>query len=44
MTALAAVEREASQMIGEFEKPIYVKYDEGLCAHSRNKIDGCSRC
>ena len=44
VTALAAVEREASQMIGEFEKPIYVKYDEGLCAHSRNKIDGCSRC
>ena len=44
MTALAAVEREASQMIGEFEKPIYVKYDEDLCAHSRNKIDGCSRC
>ena len=44
VTALAAVEREASQMIGEFEKPIYVKYDEELCAHSRNKIDGCSRC
>ncbi len=44
VTALAAVEREASQMIGEFEKPIYVKYDEDLCAHSRNKIDGCSRC
>ena len=44
MIALAAVEREASQMIGEFEKPIYVKYDEDLCAHSRNKVDGCSRC
>ena len=31
-------------MIGEFEKPIYVNFDENLCAHSRNQIDGCSRC
>ena len=38
VTALAAVEREASQMIGEFEKPIYVKYDEDLCAHSRTRL------
>ena len=44
VNALFAVEQEACQMIGEFEKPIYVKYDENLCAHSRNKINGCSRC
>jgi len=42
--ALAAIEIEAAQLIGEFEKPIYVRYDENLCAHSRNKISGCSRC
>ena len=32
------------EMIGEFEKPLYVKYDENLCAHSRNQIPGCSNC
>jgi len=42
--AIAAVERDAGQMIGDFEKPIYVKFDDNLCAHSRNKISGCSRC
>ena len=35
---------EAQSKIGEFEKPIYVKFDENLCAHSRNKIDGCNKC
>ena len=35
---------EAQSKIGEFEKPIYVKFDETLCAHSRNKIMGCSNC
>ncbi len=44
LNSLASIEREASQMIGEFEKPIYINFDENLCAHSRNKIDGCSRC
>jgi ferredoxin len=46
MTAspLAKIEREAMQLIGEFEKPIYVNFDESICAHSRNKIGGCSRC
>ena len=31
-------------MIGDFEKPIYVDYDADLCAHSRNSLNGCSRC
>ena len=42
--AIAKLEREAMQLIGEFEKPIYVNFDETICAHSRNKINGCSRC
>ena len=25
-------------MIGEFEKPIYVNFDENLCAHSETKL------
>ena len=32
------------EMIGEFEKPLYVKYDENFCAHSRNEISGCNNC
>ena len=41
---LKALAVEASEMIGEFEKPIYVAYDADLCAHSRNSLSGCSRC
>ena len=41
---LAGLAGEAAEMIGEFEKPIYVDYDAGLCAHSRNSLNGCSRC
>jgi ferredoxin len=32
------------QMVGEFEKPRYVQYDEKICAHSRNSKTGCTRC
>ena len=32
------------QMVGEFEKPRYVQYDEKICAHSRNTKTGCTRC
>ena len=42
--AMATIEREAIQLIGEFEKPLYVNFDDTICAHSRNKINGCSRC
>ena len=31
-------------MIGEFEKPIYVNFNDSLCAHSRNEKLGCSKC
>lgn len=33
-----------ADMIGEYEKPRYVDYDAGICAHSRSKIIGCSKC
>lgn len=35
---------EVSGLVGEFEKPRYVKFDEGLCVHSRNQQTGCTRC
>lgn len=45
--APAAFERaiaEASALLGEFEKPRYVKLDPLLCAHSRNGKVGCTKC
>ena len=42
--ALYKTINDAQSKIGEFEKPIYVNFDENLCAHSRNKIVGCSKC
>jgi ferredoxin len=41
---LATVTAEAGEMIGAFEKPIYIDYNADLCAHSRNSLTGCSRC
>lgn len=43
----AAVERvlfEAAHLVGEFDKPRYISFHEGLCAHSRSRITGCTRC
>lgn len=43
----AAVERlafAASGLVGEFDKPAYVRLNEGLCAHSRSQKTGCTRC
>lgn len=35
---------ELTDMVGEFEKPRYIKYDSGLCVHARNRKIGCTRC
>lgn len=43
----AAVQRalfEAVDLVGEFEKPLYVQYHAELCAHGRSKKTGCNRC
>lgn len=42
-----AVERlafEAAQLVGTFEKPLYVRIQETLCAHSRAEQVACSNC
>lgn len=31
-------------LVGEFEKPIYVSYNADICAHSRSGKIGCSNC
>jgi ferredoxin len=43
----AAVERAISaarDLVGEFDKPRFVNFEASLCAHSRNKRTGCTRC
>ncbi|MEP3277964.1 MAG: 4Fe-4S binding protein [Stappiaceae bacterium] len=35
---------DLSEMVGAFEKPIYVDYNGDICAHSRSKQAGCSKC
>ncbi len=41
---VAAAILAASHMIGTFEKPLYVKTEPLLCAHSRAEQSGCTRC
>lgn len=43
----AAVQRalfDISDLVGEFDKPRYVKYHAELCAHARSRKTGCTRC
>ncbi len=42
--AVADAVLEASQLVGTFEKPLYVATTPGLCAHSRAGQTGCTRC
>ncbi len=34
----------ATDLVGEFEKPLYVAYDAGICAHARSQKIGCTKC
>ncbi len=33
-----------SDMVGEYEKPRYIRYNAEICAHSRSRQTGCTRC
>jgi ferredoxin len=35
---------KARDLIGTFDKPRYIAFSEGLCAHSRSGIVGCRHC
>lgn len=41
---VAAAVWQAADLVGEFDKPRYVDYRADLCAHSRNRRTGCTRC
>ena len=42
--AIAKALLAASDLVGEFEKPLYVGYDAAICAHARSRKTGCTRC
>ena len=42
--AVLAAAFKLSDMAGTFDKPIYVANDAAICAHSRSRKTGCSRC
>ncbi len=42
--AVARAIFDAAQLVGSFEKPLYLKLHDHLCAHSRAEIIGCSNC
>ncbi len=42
-----AVERvlfDATQYVGTFEKPLYIRFEASKCAHQRAQRPGCTRC
>jgi len=42
--ALHRATAEMPEMLGEFQKPVYLAYDPDLCAHARSGVGGCTRC
>ncbi|WP_417667013.1 4Fe-4S dicluster domain-containing protein [Roseibium sp.] len=42
--AIATALREAADLVGEFEKPLYVAYQADICAHGHAGKTGCSNC
>ncbi|HEV7367566.1 4Fe-4S binding protein [Arenibaculum sp.] len=35
---------DIADLVGEFDKPRYVDFTAALCAHSRSRLTGCTRC
>ncbi len=42
--AVARLITQAAGMVGTFDKPKYIDYTADICAHSRNRTTGCTRC
>ncbi len=42
--ALLRAVLKAGDLVGTFDKPRYITFNEHLCAHSRSRIVGCHRC
>ena len=44
LPAVALLVAQAAQMVGTFEKTVFLNFEEHLCAHSRASQKGCNRC
>lgn len=44
LPAVSTAILEASHLVGTFEKPLYVRLEPTLCAHSRAEQIGCTNC
>lgn len=42
--AVSRLVMQAAQMVGTFDKPRFINFSPDICAHSRNRITGCTRC
>lgn len=42
--AIAEALLALSDLVGEFEKPVYIAYDASICAHARSAKVGCRNC
>lgn len=42
--AIAETLFNASDLVGEFEKPLYIDFNAGICAHTRSGKPGCHKC
>lgn len=42
--AIAEALLKLTDMVGDFEKPVYVSYDAAICAHARSAKVGCRNC
>lgn len=42
--AIAEAMFEIVDLVGEFEKTLFVSYDQSICAHARSGQTGCSNC
>lgn len=43
-TAIAEALLALTDLVGEFEKPVYIAYDASVCAHARSAKVGCRNC
>ena len=43
-TAVLQAVLRVRDLVGTFERPRYITFDAGLCAHARSKHTGCTRC
>lgn len=41
---LEAALQQIPELVGEFEKPKYFRYDPNVCAHGARGLTGCTRC